>query len=167
MTARILPSAERVRELLHYDPLTGIFTWLFITSNRVKVGDVAGSPDGRGYIGIRIDNRRHSAHRLAWLYVYSAWPVNEIDHRNNIKNDNRLSNLRDCSRSENLQNQSKPQSNNKSGFRGVFWHGRDKAWRAVIKVNRKQIYLGLHPTAELAYAAYLEAKRRMHPACTI
>jgi hypothetical protein len=72
-------TVTRLREVLHYDPITGIFTWLVSLSNHV--GKVAGSLDGTGRVRIRVDGREYGAHRLAWLYMTGNWPVNEIDHR--------------------------------------------------------------------------------------
>ena len=67
-------TAERLRAILHYDPETGIWTWLIAASNNVKVGDVAGSKEKQGYWVIVIDYRRYKAHRLAWLYMTGEWP---------------------------------------------------------------------------------------------
>jgi hypothetical protein len=93
------------------------------------------------------------------------WPQFEIDHRNGIHDDNRWENLRDGTKSYNLQNQRKAHRNNKIGLLGV---GKKRdGFQARIHLNGKTRYLGSFPTPELAYAAYLEAKRELHPGCTI
>ena len=145
-------TAEKLRELLHYDQETGIFTWKVRTAKCVKVGCVAGSPNGLGYLQITVLSRRYKAHRLAWLYVYGSWPTDQIDHINRNRTDNRISNLRDVSHKQNHQNKSKP-SNNTSGHPGVYWHRWASKWLAQIKHNQKMIHLGCYDTIEEAIAA--------------
>lgn len=96
-------TAESLRELLHYDPQTGIFTWR-VTRGNLKACSRAGSMKEDGYIRVCIGERRYHAHRLAWLYVTGDWPVEEIDHINRNKADNRFTNLRPATRSTNEQN---------------------------------------------------------------
>ena len=145
-------TAEKLREFLHYEPETGIFTRKVSTARRVKAGDVAGCPDGRGYLLIQAQSRLYRAHRLAWLYVYGTWPTDQIDHINRIRTDNRISNLREVSHKQNGQNRSKP-SNNTSGYTGVRWYKRISKWVAQIRHNYKHIYLGCYNTIEEAIAA--------------
>ena len=145
-------TAEKLRELLHYEPATGIFTWKVRTANSVKVGDVAGCPDGRGYLCIKVLNRLYRAHRLAWLYHFGEWPTDQIDHINRNRSDNRIENLREVTNKQNHQNKSK-RSDNTSGHTGVYWHKQKSKWRARIKHNQKLIHLGLFATIEEAVAA--------------
>ena len=133
-------TAEYLRSVLHYSPETGIFTWKVSTAHRVKVGDVAGSQNGLGYLSIQLQSRPQLAHRLAWLYVYGSWPKDQLDHINRNRSDNRISNLREVSNKQNMQNASKP-SNNTSGHPGVYWHKQRSKWVAQIKHNYKQINL--------------------------
>ena len=151
-------TAEKLRELLHYDPETGIFTRKVSTSNSVKVGDITGCPSGPGYLLISVRSRRYQAHRLAWLYVYGEWPKDQLDHINRIRTDNRIANLRDVTQKQNHQNRSKP-SNNTSGHTGVYWDKRDSKWRAEIKHNQKHIYLGYFTDIEEAVAARKAAEK--------
>lgn len=165
MTSSIL-TAERLRTLLHYDPLTGMFTRL-VSVNKAREGDAAGSRHNEGYLHISVDGRRYLAHRLAFLYVHGRFPAADTDHINGQRDDNRLSNLRETSRSENLQNLRRAKSHSQSGFLGVSWHKAAKQWRAEIRVSGKYVYIGLFPTAQLAHAAYLHTKSTLHPFGTL
>ena len=145
-------TAEYLRSILHYDQETGIFTRKVSTSNRVKVGDVAGSPDGHGYLQITVQSRPYQAHRLAWLYMNGEWPKLNIDHINRNPSDNRLVNLRDVTQKQNQQNASKSSSNT-SGHTGVYWNKQRSKWVAHIKHNYKRIYLGYFTDIEDAITA--------------
>jgi hypothetical protein len=159
-------TAAYLRERLHYDPETGLFTWR-VTDRNVKAGHVAGTPHCRGYLAIAVGGIPCLAHRLAWLYVHGKWPAHQIDHINGIKTDNRIANLRDVSQSVNMQNVRKATSRSKSGVLGVSraqWGGR---WQAQLAINGKATYLGNYATEQLAHEAYLAAKRKHHEGCTI
>ena len=163
-------TAEVVRERLVLDEATGVFTYRVKVANHRKAGSVAGSVDGNGYVLIRIIDRSYKAHRLVWLYVCGAWPENEIDHINGVRTDNRPSNLRDVTKSVNLQNQRRAHAHSTHGFLGVRietrW-GAKPRYLAKITVNGHRRSLGTFGTAEEAHAAYLNAKRVEHPGCTI
>jgi hypothetical protein len=165
MTAKTILSQDKVRHLLHYDPLTGIFTRLVRTSRRIKVGDVAGSKNGGGYVQIRIDGVLRQAHRLAWLYMTGENPIGEIDHKNTIPSDNRWENLRDATRKVNMQNQRRPHRNSQLGILGVSRNS--NGFMASINIAGKKMYLGTFPSTALAHDAYLKAKRELHEGCTI
>lgn len=154
---------KELKELLHYDPETGIFTWLVTPYKygRVKIGDSAGSNDAYGYRRIKIKRRSYKSHRLAWLYVYGHFPPNALDHINVLKDDNRISNLRLATNSENQMNRGKP-SNNTSGFKGVSWHKRRKKWDAYGQLNGKNKHLGAFDTAEAASVAYKSFAEQQH-----
>ncbi len=139
MSEHIVPqrpelTAEELRELLNYDQETGIFTRKVSTSNRVKVGAVAGCSGGDGYLLIMVQSRLYQAHRLAWLHTHGVWPKGQIDHINRDRSDNRIANLRDVTQKQNLQNRSKS-STNTSGHPGVSWNKRISKWQASIKHN--------------------------------
>lgn len=153
-------TAERVRELFHYDPETGLFTRRVSRRAGTKAGDIAGGIKPSGYRVIWI-GANHMAHRLAWLYVHGVWPDGHIDHINQVKDDNRIANLRIATRSENMQNR-RMYKNNASGFRGVYWLKKHKRWTAKIVANGKKSYLGFYLTPEEAYAAYCKAAAELH-----
>lgn len=158
-------TAARLREVLHYDADTGIFTWRIATGRRRKAGDVAGNTSV-GYCRIGIDGRIFYAHRLAVLYVTGEWPKGgEVDHRNAQRGDNRWNNLRDSTSAANKQNLHGPRSHSSTGFLGVFPRGRK--YISVIVADGKPHYLGQFGTPEDAHEAYKQAKRRLHKACEI
>lgn len=141
-------TAERLRYLLDYDPWTGVFTWKRPTSNRVKVGSVANTRDGKGYIVIGVDGHHHRAHRLAFLYMTGRPPEGDIDHANRKRTDNKWANLREATRKENLRN--------KTGVRGTQLL-RSGKWRARIQVDGRSVHIGCFSTEELARIAYRAA----------
>lgn len=162
-------TAERLRELVSYDPETGIFTRLVRVARRVRVGDVAGAVNKQGYVSFAIDGKTYSAQRLAWLYVHGKWPDACIDHLNGIRHDNRFANLRDVNVKTNVQNQRSPRINNKSGLLGVRIRKECPAnpFVAQIQVDGRVRYIGNFPTGESAHAAYLNAKRLLHAGNTL
>jgi hypothetical protein len=165
-----------LRECFDYDPETGVLAWRmrprehFTTTGVWKVWNArfAGKPakaDSWGYLSIRLTyNRRQfsaGAHRVAWALATGAWPQEQIDHRNGIRSDNRLANLRAATQPENSRN-AKAHADNASGFLGVHRHKQTGRWRAQIRVGPRHFHLGLFNTPEAAHAAYLRAKKRLH-----
>lgn len=153
-------TAERLREVLLYEPETGAFFWREKPSKnatRSARGQIAGNLGEFGYRRIRLDGRTYSAHRLAWFFVYGEWPAQMVDHINGQKDDNKISNLRVASRAENRANA--VQRNRTLKFpKGVRKNG--NGFGAMIGVDKKQIWLGTFPTVELASAAYLAAAKK-------
>ncbi len=143
-----------LQRLLNYDPETGNFTWLISAGRRVKAGDIAGSIDSKGYCRIRIDSRRYSAHRLAWLWVTGAWPAADIDHIDMNRANNAFINLRDATRSQNKAN-IRAYSNNLLGIKGVA--KRRNGYVARICKGGVGQYLGYFATIEEAHDAYAAA----------
>ena len=152
---------ERLKELLDYDPETGVFVWKVNRGRTAKAGTPAGNKNHDGYNRIMVDGKHYMAHRLAWFYVYGVWPANELDHINRERGDNKISNLRKASRLENMWNRAR-HSNNTSGYAGVSWSKLHNKWRADIQVNGKGKHLGLFNTPEEAHTAYLAAKEELH-----
>ena len=134
---------EQLKQEVHYDQETGIFTWLKTHkySNK-KIGDVCGGIDSE-YVRMAINGKRYHAHQLAWLYIYGEYHLDAIDHINGIKKDNRICNLRKASVSENAYNR-KMSVRNTSGVKGVTWHKGSKKWQVVITYNRIHKYLGMY-----------------------
>jgi HNH endonuclease len=159
-------TTERLRELLEYDKDTGVFTHK-IKKGFTRVGIVAGCTNNIGYQVINVLKTIHLAHRLAWLYVYGEHPIYCIDHINGDRLDNRIVNLRDIPKAQNHQNIKGPISSNTSGHLGVHFSKRRNAFIAQIALNQKRIYIGQFKTIDDASAAYLNAKRMMHPANTL
>lgn len=154
------PTVERVREVLSYDPATGIFIWKIRVNgsrrwNTKNSGRPAGSSHNRGYIHIALDGNKYLAHHLAWVHVYGEWPTSFLDHRNLNKKDNRIENLRLASFGENSSNISM-RNNNTSGFRGVCWMARRQRWLATITKDKKTYRLGSFRSKELAAAVYAQ-----------
>lgn len=158
VTKNELLTVTRLRELFSYDRDTGEFRRRVATSNRVRVGDVIAGVDGHGYRRVWIDGRSYKLHRLAWLYVHGEFPLGEIDHINNSRGDNRIANLRVATTAENQAN-TRRQSNNTSGFKGVSRSCGHDRWRATITVNGRQHLIGCFATREMAHAAYVSASR--------
>jgi hypothetical protein len=149
-------SHERLQELLHYDPETGDIRWRVRVAKRIRVGDLTGSREKRGYRRIMIDARLYLAHRLAWFYVHKEWPEREIDHINCDPSDNRLVNLRPATSSQNKANR-RPNRSSSSPFKGATWCKRHRRWLAQIRINGTRKSLGYHASAQEAHAAYCEA----------
>ncbi|MEI7998669.1 MAG: HNH endonuclease [Candidatus Omnitrophota bacterium] len=151
---------EQLKEILHYDPETGSFTWAK-SGRRIKIGKVAGGLEKGGYIRIRIFGKMYFAHRLAWLYMTGSFPPELIDHDNGNPSDNRFVNLREATRSENQANRGKTKAN-ASGFKGVYWDKKAKKWKAQIGFESKTKYLGLFDTKEEAHDVYKKAADNLH-----
>lgn len=157
---------DRLRELLQYDPQTGVITRLSVKPRSpAKVGDVAGNPDSYGYLQLYVEGKAFKAHRIAWALMTGAWPENVIDHINGSKGDNRWINLRDVTLSVNSQNQLQANARNTHGFMGVIKNR--NLWMASIRLSGKSKCIGTYKTPELAHQAYLTAKRQHHAGCTI
>lgn len=135
---------DELKQKLHYDPKTGIFTHLK-THRTVKAGDIAGHSDKskNGYIKISIGNGKYLlAHRLAFLYMWGYIPEGEVDHIDHNTTNNSWNNLRIVSHHENGKNQ-KQYITNSSGITGIRQRKSGK-WRARIYHKGKHIDLGTY-----------------------
>lgn len=162
-------TVAQLREAIDYDHSTGKFYWRRRKNvpHQINV-QFAGIEAGYycaqlGYVLIGLENRLYRAHRLAWFYVFGVWPPSDIDHIDGDGYNNRIANLRLCTRSQNNANMRKPKHNT-SGLKGAFWDKRAGRWLSKIVVQRKPHYLGYYDTAEAAHAAYCEAAKRLHGA---
>ena len=154
-----LPPVELLRELFDYEPDTGLLRYKKSAGHK-KAGSVAGTNSGRGYIQIRIKGKHFYAHRICWAIYYNEQlpPEVEIDHKYGIKNDNRISELRKATRSENAINMHL-RSNNTSGHRGVSWFKNARSWRSHITINGVTKLLGYFKNKDDAITARLNAEK--------
>jgi hypothetical protein len=156
-------TAARLRALLNYEPLTGIFTWR-VSVGPAKAGAVAGTRVARKgtspCISISIAKRHYMAHRLAWLCVYGTMPDSDIDHKDGDGLNNTIDNLRSATKAQNMANRGR-QANSTTGFKGVYNMTNGK-YRAKIVHSKHQIYLGAYPTKEEAAAAYRAAAQALY-----
>lgn len=148
---------EEVSRLLRVDPETGELVWLEDRGGTAAAGSVAGLKRGNEYRQVKINGIKYSAHRIVWLIIHGAWPTDEIDHKNGVKDDNRPVNLRVVSHSENHKNQKRP-SNNTTGVAGVCKRG--KRYQAQIVVNNVRIHIGFFDTVKEATRARRAAERK-------
>lgn len=149
-------TSDRLRALVHYDPITGHFRSLITAPRKATLG----TKTKYGYIRFSVDGIAYMAHRLAWLYVYGSWPADETDHVNGNRSDNRIANLRAATKSENLAN-SRRAKNNTTGFKGVDFSKRRGLWRARIGYHGRSLLIGHFETAAAAHAAYIEKAREL------
>ena len=148
---------EEVRKQLDYNPETGELRWKERKKGR-RVGEVVGSTNGAGYSRTCINKKLYYTHRLVWLWVYGYFPENDIDHIDRDKLNNRLSNLREVSRTCNLRN-SGMGSNNKSGVTGVCWYAGYGKWESYITAANKKKRFGYHEDLTEAVAHRLAAEQ--------
>lgn len=149
-------------ERLKYNERTGVFTWIKDVASNARIGDIAGYLDALGYRRIYLNSVGYMAHRLAWFYMHGHWPIEQLDHINNNKSDNRSVNLREATEVQNRYNRVL-QKNNKLKIKGVSRHSQiPNKFVALIGVNGKQLYLGLFDSPEEAHAAYVKASPVHH-----
>ena len=150
-------TAKRLRELLDYDPETGVFKWK-VKRKHMNVGDIAGSIKSKRYRHIEVDRKHYSAHRLAWLFHYGKWPTAWIDHINNDPFDNRICNLREATPNQNAYHR---RGRSRSGVKGVYprKNGKFEAWIMQAGVH---YYLGQFATKQEAATAYANTACVLH-----
>lgn len=153
-------TSDRLKEIVSYEPETGIFRWRARASNRVKVGSPAGTVKN-GYRYIRIDGHAYRASRLAWLYVTGEWPTGEIDHADTDRLNDRWANLREATSAQN-KHSTGLRRDNTSGVKGVHFEAGRNRWRARIRIGRRNVALGYFQTKEQAAAAYQAAASKFH-----
>jgi len=155
----MLITHARLLEIVHYDPETGVFTWLE-AHPPVSVGQRIGSVESTGYMRAAILGKRYFLHVVAWFYMTGEWLPRGVDHRNRRPADNRWANLRRATSSQNQINRVLPR--NGVGLRGVYPSGTGGRFRARIRIGTRVTHLGTFDTAEMAHAAYLEAVQALH-----
>lgn len=146
---------EQLKEILYYDPETGVFTWKIPRARKMKVGDVAGCVNSKGYIMIYYKMRCYISHRLAWLYMTGSYP-DVIDHVDGCKTNNKFRNLRNVTHIDNCRNMGIGKRNT-SGIIGVYALN-DGQWLASIGFDRANKYLGTFKLKEDAIKARKDAE---------
>ncbi len=147
---------------MDYDADTGIAVWKWRRDvpDRVNTrwaGKPVGGLDKQGYLVVGIRYRSYKLHRIIWLIQTGEWPPEDVDHCNRIAGDNRWCNLREATRSENSANSRA----RRSGPKGVTWYAARRKWRAQIRKDGVNHWLGDHKTEEGAHAAYKAAAERL------
>jgi hypothetical protein len=148
-----LEMIQAIKQLLRYED--GKLYWKESRGRRVKSGDRAGSKkDHRGYRQIRAKGKKYQEHRVVWVLCFGSFPNGEIDHINGVKDDNRIENLREVTRSGNSQAFRSKSKNNSSRFRGVHWHKGSEKWMAQIGITGVTTYIGTFDCEIEAAKAY-------------
>ena len=142
--------SDDFNKVLRYEPDTGLFFWK-------ATNKIAGSKKVDGRIHIVVGGEAYKAHRLAWLFVHGSFPRNQIDHINHICDDNRIVNLRDVTNQENQRNARRSKAN-VSGVTGVYWHKASQKWLAQIRIDMKDLHLGLFDNKSDAIKARTDAE---------
>jgi hypothetical protein len=165
-------SAEQVRQLLDYDPATGIFKWRAKPGsarydrafNSRCAGKIAGrsKPNANGYLEIRINGVLYTSGRVAWAYMTGRWPDLNIDHIDTDKANNRWNNLREATVAQNGWNTGLQLPRNNSGFKGVFLCRPTGRYYAQIAANGRRYHLGHFASPKEAHAAYVAAAQKYH-----
>ncbi len=150
--------AGKLRGLLDYLPSLGTFIWrkrpdATKTWNTRFANRIAGARRPDGYVIIAINGKRYHAHRLAWLWVYGEWPKGQLDHANGSKADNRISNLRLATVSQNIAN-TRTRIDNAAGIKGIHFDKRRNKWLAQICKDGQRYYLGRYKSSNEARAVY-------------
>jgi len=158
-------TVAEAREIFAYKPRLGVLIWVK-PKGRVAPGSECGSQRGNGYLQLEFRGRNYLVHRIIWAIKTGAWPVNTIDHKDGNRANNKWRNLRDVTHQVNTTNQRKARVDNQSGLLGVSTLGRG-GFKAAIQTKGKNQFIGKFKTPELAHAAYLKAKRKLHEGNTL
>lgn len=127
-----------IHEYLDYNPLTGELTWIKKPSKKINKNTRAGVLKSSGYRQISFMGKSYPEHRLIWFYMHGKFPDEHLDHINQIRDDNRLSNLREVTISENARNRSRHES--RVDEVGIWWCKRRKRYIAEITLKGKKVY---------------------------
>ena len=151
----------RLKEVLHYNPVTGVWTRKSSRSRKDLVNKSAGSLSGCGYLYIRVDDTRHSAHRLAFLYMTGKWPPKNVDHKNLSRDDCKWKNLRPATKRQNQGNVG-VRSDNVAGLKGVTYLKQCGMFQARIthKGGRRE-HLGLFKSGTAAHRVYARKAKEL------
>lgn len=154
-------SQERLREVLDYNPETGVLTRKVRTSNRIKVGDQLGHLRPDGYLQAFVGGRMELLHRVAFLWAHGFLPE-EVDHINGDRSDNRLSNLRAASKTTNQHNR-RVRKDAQSGVKNVSFCSADGLWVVRIRDGGgRRHHIGTFRDFALACSAAKHAAEKYH-----
>lgn len=151
---------DLLRSLVDYNPDSGVLTWHKSRKNAIR-GSVVGALNMKGYLICGLLGRRYLAHHVAWTLFYGKVPEADLDHINGVKSDNRISNLREVTNSQNMMNTELRQDNT-SGAKGVSWDNTKKLWMATITVKSKIHYLGRFKDLDEAIDLRKKAEEHYH-----
>lgn len=152
---------QALEEAFTYDMDTGKFYWKReAAKGKCKVGDETGSMSSEGHIFLRFNYHMCMAHSAAWFFIFGVWPK-EVDHKNGVRNDNKIGNLRKCTRSQSNIN-GVIRSDNRSGWPGVHFHKALGKWGAYINRNGRRYNLGLYISFEKAKEARVRKERELY-----
>jgi len=158
---------ERLKELVHYDPMAGTFTRIkLLKGSRAKLGEIKGYSKKEGHLKTCLDGKEYYLARLAHLYMTGSFGE-IIDHIDGQPSNNKWANLRNTTKRGNVQNQVKAHHQNKSGLIGAHFRKDKNKYESSITTNGVKKRLGYFNKAEEAHNAYVEAKRLHHPTCSI
>ena len=152
---------EAMRQSLSYDPSTGELRWAR-RKRAITLGQIAGHRQPDGYIAVSVDGVRRKAHHIAWFLHYGVWPSTQVDHWDHDPSNNRISNLRLATGSQNMHNRRGAHRGNSTGVLGVTFYKATSQYRVFLKANGKNMYLGAYSTIEAAREVRLAAERKYH-----
>lgn len=153
-------SQERLREVLCYSPVVGVFEWRR-GGRRIRKGGLAGAVTKAGYVRLCVDGRLYEAHRLAWLYVTGEWPDQCIDHIDGDRSNNAFKNLRLAEYADNSANM-RVNCRSTTGIKGVtYLHSCDR-WRARVRRGGQMVLDQVFGSREEARAAAETAREQAH-----
>jgi hypothetical protein len=159
-----IPSQEILNEYFYYKD--GKIYSKYLSTNR-KVDAEVGVKTKYGYLNVKFKKQTFYVHRIIWCLLNGNLNGMDVDHINNIRDDNRIENLRLVTRSQNNENLKVAKSNSKTKLLGASLKKGTNKYVAQIKHNDKYIHLGLFDTAEQAHKAYITKKRQIHSTCTL
>jgi hypothetical protein len=155
-----LLNQELLKELVNYDPNTGVFAWKKIRPG-VSSSKKFGSLKPSGYIVVLINKKLYRLHRLAWLYMTGEWPENEIDHINGNKADNRFCNIRKATKAENNWNK-KVRKDSTTGVKNVLYYPKYQSYYVRITANKIAHSFGPFKTKDQAALVAKEKRAEIH-----
>jgi hypothetical protein len=156
-----LLNKDEIDSLFVYSEVTGGLLWKNTVSNRIA-GTLAGSPNKKGHWVVQINEKLYRIHNLVWILFGNNIPENFIvDHIDNDPLNNRISNLRLATHSQNLLNSSK-RENKSSIYKGVHWNKQSNSWRASIRINERVKYIGNFKDEYSAHLAWCDVAKEIH-----